>query len=331
MTLGMLVGTRGSTVFAVLGEALLDMVQPAAGSTYVARPGGGPFNIAVGLQRLEHETALMARLSTGGLGAIVRRHAAANSLDVSGCVDTDDHVTLAFASLDADGRASYDFYVQGTADWGWTSAELQRIPDAANMVHTGSLAAAISPGAEVLLELIERMHADGARLLSYDPNIRPALVGSREDAVDRTERYVGASHVVKASDDDLGWLYPRLEVADVMRRWLERGPELVVVTRGAAGCLAMTSEGTFISRDGLRVNVVDTIGAGDAFESGLLSALAEAGRTAPGSVRELTADELDVVLDRAMLVSAMTCEREGADPPTRAEYDARRSGGQVGN
>src|SRR6476659_746323 len=109
-------------MFAVLGEALLDMVQPVPGTTYVARPGGGPFNIAIGLQRLGHPTALLARMSTGGLGGIVREHAQRNALDLSSCIETDDQTTLAFASLDESGRASYDFYVQGTADWGWTPA-----------------------------------------------------------------------------------------------------------------------------------------------------------------------------------------------------------------
>ncbi|MEP6665497.1 MAG: carbohydrate kinase [Nocardioidaceae bacterium] len=318
-------------MFAVLGEALLDMVQRGNGHTYAARPGGSPFNIAIGLRRLDHDTALMARLSRGGLGAILREHAAANSLDLSACVDTDDAATLAFASVDADGRASYDFYVDGTADWGWTPAELRGLPDATKVVHTGSLATAISPGSEALLAMVERLHAHGAHLLSYDPNVRPALAGRRDDAVERTERYVGASHVVKASDDDLAWLYPGLDLADVMRRWLELGPELMVVTRGESGCLAMTARGASMSRDGLSVKVVDTIGAGDSFQSGLLSALADAECTTPGSVGQLSTTELEVVLDRALRVSAMTCEREGADPPTRAEYDARRSGdGQFG-
>ncbi len=310
-------------MFAVLGEALLDMVQPEPGRTYIARPGGGPFNIAIGLQRLDHETALMARLSTGGLGTIVREHAAANGLDLSACVDTDDQTTLAFTSLDAEGRASYDFYLDGTADWGWTPSELERLPETAKVVHTGSLTAAISPGAEAVLAMVERLHTEGARLLSYDPNIRPAQAGGRHEAGERTERYVAAAHVVKASDDDLAWLYPDLAVADVMSRWLELGAELVVVTRGAGGCLAMTAQGMATSRDGMSVDLVDTIGAGDAFQSGLLSGLVDAGCTTPGSVRGMATQELDGVLDRAILVSAMTCERDGADPPTRSEYDAR--------
>jgi len=311
-------------MFAVLGEALLDMVQTQRGTTYVARPGGGPFNIAVGLRRLGHPTALLARISTRGLGGIVRAHAARNDLDLSGCIDTDDQTTLAFASLDEVGRASYDFYVEGTADWGWTPAELATLPPDTQVFHTGSLTTALSPGADVVLDRMERLHAQGHVLLSYDPNIRPALAGPREDAVRRVERFVATAHVVKASDEDLAWLYPDIDPVLAARRWSAHGPRLVVVTRGPQGCLAVTRSGALVERDSARVDVVDTIGAGDSFESGLLSGLVDAGATTPDLVDGLAESAVGDVLDRAVLTSAMTCQRAGADPPSRAEYDARR-------
>jgi fructokinase len=311
-------------MFAVLGEALLDMVQPEPGTTYVARPGGGPFNIAIGLRRLGHPTALLARISTRGLGAIVRAHAVRNDLDLSGCIDTEDQTTLAFASLDDEGRASYDFYVHGTADWGWTPGELATMPAQTQVFHTGSLATTLTPGADVVLDRMERLHAEGRVLLSYDPNVRPALAGSREEAVRRVERFVAAAHVVKASDEDLAWLYPDTDPVEAIRRWSAHGPKLVVVTRGPDGCLAVTRAGSIVERASVQVDVVDTIGAGDSFESGLLSGLVDAGATSPTQVEALSDDEVGHVLDRAVLTSAMTCERSGADPPTRAAYDARR-------
>jgi fructokinase len=246
---------------------------------------------------------------------------------VSGCIDTDDQTTLAFASLDDDGRASYDFYVDGTADWGWTPAELATLPADTQVFHTGSLATTLSPGADIVLDRMERLHAAGGVLLSYDPNVRPALAGPREEAVRRVERFVAAAHVVKASDEDLAWLYPDTDPVDVVRRWSVQGPRLVVTTRGPQGCLAVNRSGVTVTRASARVEVVDTIGAGDSFESGLLSGLVDTGATAPERVDALSEADIGGVLDRAVLTSAMTCQRAGADPPTRAEYDARRSAG----
>ncbi|HEY7044857.1 MAG TPA: carbohydrate kinase [Nocardioidaceae bacterium] len=309
-------------MFVVLGEALLDMVQPAPGTTYDARPGGGPFNIAVGLARLGHPTALLARLSTGGLGRILRDHATANGLDLSACVDTPSQTTLAFASLDDHGRATYDFYVQGTADWGWTPGELATLPPDMRVFHTGSLATVVDPGADVVLDRLERLHATGQVLLSFDPNVRPVLAGDRDAAVRRVERFVAAAHVVKASEEDLEWLYPGLDTVDAARRWAAHGPALVVVTRGAEGCVAVTRVGSVLERRAPAVDLVDTIGAGDAFESGLLSGLVDAGAVDAASVAALPNSALGKALDRAVLVAGMTCERLGADPPTRAEYEA---------
>jgi fructokinase len=309
-------------VFAVIGEALIDMVQPRAGRDFEAQPGGGPLNIAIGLRRMGHPTTFLGRLSSGALGDLVRDHIESNDLDLDTCVTTGDLTTLAFASFDEERKASYEFYVSGTADWGWTDEELQVLPDDARAIHTGSLAGFLQPGADTILRLWERCRSDGDRLLSFDPNVRPDLVGPRADAVDRVERFVSASHVVKASDDDAGWLYPQWSVEEVLRHWVGLGPELVVVTRGTAGCLALRSDGDLLQATGLEVEVVDTIGAGDSFASGLLSGLADLGALAPGAVTKLPESDVAALLDKAVLISAMTCRRAGADPPDRREYDA---------
>lgn len=309
-------------MFTVIGEALLDMVQIERGGAFVARPGGGPMNIAIGLHRLGHPTQLMARLSTGALGGIVREHIESSGLPVDAAVTTDEQTTLAFASLDDEGRASYDFYVNGTSDWGWTSTELSGLPAGTEVLHTGSLAAAVDPGAQAVLGLVEHLHAEGEVLTTFDPNIRPALVGPRGAAVARVERFVASSHVIKASDEDLEWLYPDRPVADALEAWAGLGPAVAVLTRGPRGCLAMTREGRVVEVAGRTVEVVDTIGAGDSFMSGLLSGLADAGLASPGHIDAVTPEALRNVLERAVRVAAMTCARAGADPPTRAELDA---------
>lgn len=309
-------------VFTVIGEALLDMVQEERGGAFVARPGGGPMNIAIGLHRLGHPTQLMARLSAGGLGAIVREHIHGSGLAIDASITTAEQTTLAFATVDDEGRASYDFYVNGTADWGWTEAELAGLPATTEVLHTGSVAASISPGADAVLALFERLHSAGDVLTSYDPNVRPALVGSRQSAVARVERFVAASHVVKASDEDLAWLYPGRDATESLEAWAELGPAVAVMTRGPEGCLAMTRAGVVVEVPGRSIQVIDTIGAGDSFMSALLSGLADAGLARPSRIEALTPDSLRAVLDRAILVAALTCQRAGADPPTRTEVDA---------
>jgi fructokinase len=312
-------------VFAVVGEALLDMVQPVPGGSYTAIPGGGPLNIAIGLQRLDCPTEMLARFSTGAMGRLVREHAERNALGLGHSAWTDDLTTLAFASLDAGGRASYDFYVHGTADWGWTPDELASLPPTAKALHAGSIAAFLQPGADVILDVCERERAAGARVVSFDPNVRPALVGERADAVRRVERFVAAAHVVKASDEDLAWLYPHTDSIDALERWASLGPALVVMTRGSEGCLAYLANGDAVAVPGRRVEVVDTIGAGDAFEAGLLSGLADAGYLDPARIRDLDVATVRTVLGRAVLTSALTCQRVGADPPTSAELEAARN------
>jgi fructokinase len=313
-------------VFAVIGEALIDMVQPVPGLDFEAQPGGGPLNIAVGLRRLGHPAAFVGRVSTRPLGELVRGHILANGLDLESCVSTGDQTTLAFASLDEHGKAAYDFYVQDTADWGWTDDELRIVPADCKVVHTGSLAAFLLPGADALVRLWQRYRSQGELLLSFDPNVRPALVGPREDAVSRVEQFVAASHIVKASDDDVGWLYPDLTPEEVLRHWSGLGSELVVVTLGPDGCLAMAGEGGLLHVPGRAVEVADTIGAGDAFVSGLLSGIADTGSETPGAVTKLSEADLRSVLQRAVVVSAMTCRRAGADPPSRREYDGEAAG-----
>lgn len=309
-------------MFTVLGEALTDMVQPSAGNVYRAMPAGGPLNIAVGLRRLGHPTAMMARFSAGALGERVRRYAVDERLDLSASVVTDEQATLAFATLDESGRASYDFYINGTADWGWTDAELGRVPASSQAVHTGSLAAAVEPGATGISRLWSDLHSVGQVLLSFDPNVRPAIAGARQVAVRRIERLVALSHVVKASDEDLGWLYPDTDPEEAIRGWVGLGPALCVLTRGDEGSLGVTSDLVAVEVAAPQVTPVDTIGAGDAFQAGLLSAIADSGRLSPRTIYALTEDDVQGVLGRAATVAALTCERAGADPPTRAEYES---------
>lgn len=306
----------------VAGEALIDLVDEGGGR-YRAHPGGSPANVAVGLARLDVPCSLLGRVSTDALGGQLAAHLAGNGVSLRDVVRAAEPTTLALASLDAAGQAAYSFYVQGTADWQWRRGELPRAlaPDVA-AVHAGSLALALEPGASVLEELLAAERARGKVTISLDPNIRPQLAGSRAAEAARVERQIRLAHLVKASEDDIAWLYPGRAAEAVARDWQRLGPGLVVVTLGGEGAYALAPDGTGIRRPARPVRVVDTVGAGDAFCAGLLDSLWRGGHLGPDAEQRLgglTAAGLAEILDWAGLVAALTCERPGADPPTRQE------------
>jgi fructokinase len=173
----------------------------------------------------------------------------------------------------------------------------------------------MSPGAEVILAQVRAARAAGIAT-SYDPNIRPQLAGKAEHARQRVEDFVEAADLVKASDQDLAWLYPNHEPHQVAQRWLALGAKMAVVTLGASGALAVT-ENWSLRRPALATEVIDTVGAGDAFTAGLLSALVRS--QAHRSLQTLDRDEAISCIDTAILVASITCARPGANPPTRAE------------
>jgi fructokinase len=314
------------TVIVIAGEALVDLVGEPDGR-YRAVPGGSPANVAVGLARLGLPTELLARLGTGRFGALIRDHLTGNGVGLTHAVVVPEPATLAVVSLDASGHAAYDFYVTGTAGWGWTPDELPAaLPAAATALCTGSLALALEPGARVLTELIHREHHRGQVTVVLDPNLRPALLGSRSTARDRLERQVAHADIVKVSDEDLAWLAPDETAEAVADRWLDLGPRLVVVTRGAAGAYGVTRRGKRITVPARPVDLVDTVGAGDAFTAGLVDALSRRRLLGGAATRDRLAmlDEaaLGEIIDRAGLVAAVTCGRQGADPPTARELAA---------
>ncbi|MFL6115521.1 MAG: carbohydrate kinase family protein [Catenulispora sp.] len=318
--------SRARPVVTVIGEALIDLTphdDPGTPGLYRARPGGSPFNVAVGLARLGRHTALMARLADDTFGRILRAHAAAEGVDLAYAPHAAEPTTLAVVSLDADARASYDLYFQGTADWQWTAAETARVPDDTAVLHVGSIASWTPPGDEQIHALTAAWHARGRALVSYDPNIRPALLREPARARLLVERYASIAHIVKASSEDVGWLYPGTDIGQVAVRWIELGTIIVVITDGAHGAHLFRAGSTPMHRPGRRVNVADTVGAGDAFTAGLLDAFLRRGVERPDLVRRSSPAVLSAVLDEAILISALTCERVGADPPTVGELGGR--------
>ncbi len=302
-------------VLTVIGEALVDLVPGDRPGHYQAKPGGSPFNVAVGLARLGHRAALMARLADNAFGRQLRAHAVAEGLDLAYAPPATESATLAVVGLDSSARASYDFYATGTADWQWTDAELTRVPPGTSMLHVGSLASWTSPGDVRIHAAAAALRRAGDVVISYDPNIRPDLLGDPARARPLVERFAAVAHIVKASREDVDWLYPGASPEQVSARLLDLGALLVVITDGPRGAHLYRAGDAPVSCPGRPVRVADTIGAGDAFTAGLLGGLSRRGLLAPGDLLRWPADLLAATACEAVLISALTCERIGADPP----------------
>jgi fructokinase len=305
----------------VIGEALIDLAAPADDGSAIARPGGSPMNVAVGLARLGERTAFAGRLSEDPFGTILRRHLERSAVDLRHVVQATEPSTIALVEL-AEGHATYQFSLG--ADFQWSADELAFLPGGARAVHFGSLASWLPPGDAAIAEAVSRLRRSESVLISYDPNVRPSLQSDHVIARRQIEQSVSLSHVVRASLDDVRWLYRQEADADaVARRWLALGGRLVVITMGADGATGWASGQPPVSRPVFPAAVMDTVGAGDAFTSGLLDALARRDLLAPGSLAALRdAAMLAAVIDDASRIAGITCCRPGADPPSRAEADS---------
>lgn len=302
------------------GEALIDFLPHRMGAVaaYRPAPGGSLYNVAVGLGRLGVPAGFLGGLSSDFFGDMLLQGLAASGVSDAYVARLERPSTLAFVSLDTD-EPHYAFYDEGAADRSWTGAADVALAPTVRALHFGSLALLREPAASAYESLLLRERARG-RLLSLDPNIRAAMVRDEPAYRARLDRAIAAADVVKVSAIDLDWLAPGADAARVAAGWLERGPSLVVLTRGGRGPVAYRAGGTIEER-AAPAQVVDTVGAGDSFMAGLLAFLAGAACLAPDALRALPAEGLREGLRYASRVAAFTCGRAGADPPWRHELD----------
>ncbi|WP_449385837.1 carbohydrate kinase family protein [Cellulomonas soli] len=297
----------------VVGEALVDVVRRLDG-TVEEHPGGSPANVAVTLGRLGRPVHLLTCLGDDEPGRRVRDWLGASGVDVVGGLEAGTRTSTATATLDTTGAATYVFDI----DW---HVDTTALPTA-GLVHTGSIAAVLRPGADQVAAWLHEAKATAT--VTYDPNVRPSLMTDHADALARAEGLVALADVVKVSDEDLAWLYPGVEPAAAAARWLTRGPALVVVTAGGEGALALTAAHR-VQIVAPRVVVADTVGAGDTFMGALLDGLVALHAVGPEGrqvVDRLDEAGLRALVERCAAAAAITVTRSGANPPTVAELDA---------
>jgi fructokinase len=300
-------------VIVVGGEALVDLVVRGDDDALAGHLGGGPFNCARTLGRLEQPVAYLGRISSDRFGARLREQLRADGVRLDAVVATDDPTTLALAELDAGGGASYRFYVDGTSAPGLTPTDTRGVLEGAAILLVGTLGLVLEPMATTLEALVDAAPAD--TLVALDPNCRPVVIDDPAAYRARLSRMLARTDLVKASEDDLAWLSPGDSPADVARALLAQGPAVALVTLGGAGALVVTGADA-VEVPAPAVDVVDTIGAGDAFGGAFLADWLRRGL----SRAELA--DVDAVVEAtrfACAVSALTCARAGASPPRLSE------------
>ena len=294
----------------VCGEVLIDLI-PGADGVRVPHVGGGPANTAKALARLGHDVQFIDGISSDQYGVMSRKELLDDEVKLDLALKSDKPTCLAIVSLAENGGASYEFEIEGTATFDFS---LDWLPDPSrykpNVLHIGTLVTVIQPGADVLYDWAIRV-AEFAPIV-FDPNIRPAVMGDRDKYQMAVEKWAAISSVIKVSDDDMAWLYPDQKYQDVAQRWISDGVALVVITRGADGLLGITADGS-VEVPGVKIEVADTVGAGDTVGAIIVEAMIEKG------ILNLTDEVLKATLHRAAVAAGITCSRKGAQPPYKHE------------
>ena len=315
----------GGPRFTAIGEILVDftpIVEEGQTVGFRMHPGGSPFNVAVGLARLDVPVEFAAKLSTDYFGRFLLEHLKREAIGTRFLSRCDAPTTLAFVALES-GDPVFSFYQDGTADTLLQPEDLPADIAHCNILHFGSISLLRDPAASTITALVE--HLRGGPLLSFDPNIRPGQILDPPAFRQRIDVLLRTSDLVKASAADLRWLAPARSVGDAARDILDQGAAMVVVTLGGDGCYALSRRAT-MRLPAPRVEVVDTVGSGDAFTAGLLYRLWEEQLLSRQALEAAGAPLLEDALRFALAVAALNSTRSGADPPHREEVERSLTG-----
>jgi fructokinase len=293
----------------VTGEALIDFIPKGTDRKPIV--GGGPANTAKALAKLGINTQFIDGISNDEYGQMVKDELVSVSVKLDYVKYSDKPTCLAIVSLSKSGSATYELLIENTATFDFTTEWLPNPhTDRPSLLHIGTLAAVIEPGASVLFNWAQSIVKVSP--IVFDPNIRPTVISDRAQYVAQVERWVAISSVVKVSNEDIEWLYPALEIKQIVNNWLKKGPSLIVVTYGDKG-LSGYRKGEIVSVEAVKVKVADTVGAGDTVGAILVEAIVKDG------LDTLTGARLETMLKRAAKAASITVSRVGANPPTSEE------------
>ena len=307
----------------VIGEALIDLIENRnAPGEFTAIVGGANLNVATALARRGSDHTFYARMSEDRFGNIIREKLKANKVNFENAIITEENSTLAIVSLNEQGVPNYSFYVNGTSDWGWTKEELptqeQILKNKINCIQFGCLTMAMEPGNLVIEDWARELEAV---TISHDINIRAALGFNPDKEKERVERTNAFSHIIKASDEDIDWLYQnQRSVNQVAQEWANHG-KIVLITRGSDGTSIFTKDNEPKNVPTRNINVVDTVGAGDTFCANLLGQLQDNNYLGT-DLNQLPIEELTNYVYIAGIAASITCERAGCEPPTQEDLKA---------
>ncbi len=295
----------------VAGEVLIDLIPN--GSERKSIVGGGPANTAKALSKLGVEAQFIDGISTDEYGQIAKTELLSADVLLDFVQYSNKPTCTAKVTLSSSGSALYEFVIEGTATFDFSALWL---PDPQSLkpslLYIGTLATVIEPGASILFEWAQNVSYVSP--IVYDPNIRPAVLGNRDEYMKKVEKWISISSAAKVSDEDLNWLYPGKAIHEVVGQWIEKGLQLVVVTLGVKGITAYRKNEQ-ISVDAVKVVVADTVGAGDTVGAVLVEAIVKNG------LDKLTGEVLKTMLNRATKAAAITVSRRGANPPTLKEIE----------
>ena len=301
----------------VIGEALIDLIQDRENNDeYKAVVGGANANVAIALARLEADHTFLARLSTDSFGQQIKQKLVKNNVNIDKAITTNEPTTLAVVSINDQGSPTYSFYVNGTADWGWTKEELPNLE--AEAIQFGCLTMAMEPGNLIIEEWAKAKSHNTT--ISHDINMRPALGFDQAKELTRVNRVNQFSHIIKASDEDLEWLDPTKTPDETAKEWSTN--KLVLITKGSEGVDVYKDGNLLFNVPSRKITVVDTVGSGDTFTANLLAQLQEnnhLGTNPTEKLMNLNNDDLYNYVHIAGIAASINCERAGAEPPTRAE------------
>jgi fructokinase len=314
----------------VIGEALIDLIESKQHSgSYQAVVGGANANVAIALARAGTPQQLLARISSDAFGQKIRARLEQNKVGLDYAIDAIEPTSLAIASIGDSGGAKYAFYVEKTADWNFTRQELPTEDKLSNIgakaLQFGCLTMALGPGNKIIEDWASEFFETGSLTLSHDINVRPALGFEAKIERERVEKLNSISHIVKASDDDINWLYqlePASSVDDIVWGWIRESEQIVFVTRGPDGVSIYRKGKTRLDVASRTVQVQDTVGSGDTFCAHMLTgllAIDALGQNPSELLAAVSNEQLIQISKVAAVAASITCERTGAEPPTAKE------------